>query len=897
VEAITITLDGVEVSGNPGMTILDLARESGVDIPTMCHDSHLTPTGACRLCLVEDEPSGRLLASCVSPISPGMVVNTRSPRVMERRKTVTQLLLASHPDSCLVCDKGNSCQLRKLASEMGIGLVRFQKIPLSATIEEVNPFIERDLSKCVLCARCIRADQELVVEGAIDYFGRGFASRPATLNDLPLEKSECTFCGTCVAQCPTGALMEKERVYRGTTTTTVQTVCPFCGCGCSISLETRNNRVVRARPGTESPVNHATLCVRGCYGYDFIHSPERLSSPLARTGENLEAVTWEQALDRTAAELGRIKEVHGPESLAILGSSKCTNEENYLLQRLARGILGTNNIDNGSRLYSSASRVGLGWSIGVPGTTSSLDDLERSEVIMVIGADPVTSAPAVGYAVKRAVRYRGAKLLLVDPRRTKLVPFAELWLRPGIGTDVALINGLAKTIIDEKLFDEEFVARRTEKYDELVKNLETGSPENVEGQTGVSSRNVRLAARLFAGAERASIVYGNGITQHVTGTDAVSALANIAMLTGNIGRRRGGIFALQRENNAHGACDMGSLPDSLPGYQSIDDALARKSFEERWGATLPTGIGLTALEMIEQATSGKIKGMLIVGENPVSTFPSPSAVRDALASLEFLVVVDMFPTETAELATVVLPAASFAEKEGTFTNFEGRVQRVRRAIEPAGGSLPDWQIVLRLAKRMGHPMPYSTPRHVMDEIEELVPLYQHLTRIGLDTEDLEWAETESSFSERRRLYKGLFPSGFGRFSSVEYTPPPNMPGDGYPMTLLSGSVLPHFGSGTRSQRASRLKRFSPHSWVEIGDVDAGDLGFGDGDVVRVVSPVGEVTAAVRITDTLPSGTLFMPVSFPESPVNALFDVVLDPRAKTPSLKACAVRLERSRADG
>ena len=896
-EAITITLDGVEVSGHSGMTILDLAQESGVDIPTMCHDSHLTPTGACRLCLVEDEPSGKLLAACVSPISPGMVVNTRSPRVMERRKTVIQLLLASHPDSCLVCDRGNGCQLRKLASEMGIGLVRFQRIPQSATIEEVNPFIERDLSKCILCAKCIRADQELVVEGAIDYFARGFASKPATLNDTPLEKSECTFCGTCVGLCPTGALMEKERAYRGTTTTAVDTVCPFCGCGCSISLETKNNRVVRVRPGTESQVNHATLCVRGCYGYDFIHSPDRLGSPLVKTAEGLEAVTWEQALDRAAAEFGRIKEEHGPESLAILGSSKCTNEENYLLQRLARGVLGTNNIDNGSRLYNSASRVGLGWSIGVPGTTSSLDDLERSEVIMVIGADPVTSAPAVGYAVKRAVKYGGARLLLVDPRQTKLAQFAHLWLRPKIGTDVALINGLAKVIIDEKLFDVEFVTRRTDGYAELVKSLKIDSPENMEERTGVPGRDVQLAARLFAGAERASIVYGNGITQHVTGTDAVTALANVAMLTGNIGRRRGGIFALQRENNAHGACDMGSLPDSLPGYQSLDDARARKSFEVRWGVQLPTEVGLTAVEMIEQAASGRIKGMLIVGENPVSTFPSPSLVRDALASLEFLVVVDMFQTETAELAAVVLPAASFAEKEGTFTNFEGRVQRVRRAIEPAGGSLPDWQIILRLAERMGHPMPYSTPRKVMDEIEELVPLYQHPTRTGLDTEDPEWAEPESSFSERRRLYKGLFPSGFGRFSPVEYAPPANMPGDGYPLTLLSGSVLPHFGGGTRSQKASRLKKFSPHSWVEINDADAGDLGFGDGDAVKVVSPVGEVTAAVRVTDTLPSGTIFMPVSFPESPVNGLFDVALDPRAKTPSLKACAVRLERNSADG
>jgi len=778
---------------------------------------------------------------------------------------------------------------------MGIGLVEFQRIPQSGTIEEVNPFIERDLSKCILCAKCIRADQELVVEGAIDYIHRGSVSKPATLNDMPLEKSECTFCGTCVALCPTGALMEKERAYTGTTATTVNTVCPFCGCGCSICLEVKDNRLVRVRPSVESPVNHNTLCVRGCYGCDFVHSPERLTSPLVKVNGDFQAVPWEQALDRVATEFKRIKENYGSDSLAILGSSKCTNEENYLLQRLARAVLGTNNIDNGSRLYSAASRVGLGWSIGFPGTTNSLDDLEQSRVIMVIGANPVVSAPAVGYAIKRAVRYKGAKLLLIDPRQTKLAPFAHLWLRPKLGTDVALINGLARVIIDEKLLDEEFVARKTDNFTEMARSLETYTPEYVEEITGITRQDVQLAARIFAGAEQASIVYGNGITQHVTGTDSVMALANLAMLTGNIGRW-GGIFALQRENNAQGACDMGSLPDFLPGYQGIDDAQARKKFEEYWGISLPTNIGLTALEMIEQAGEGKVKGMLIMGENPVSSFPSPSLVRNALSSLDFLVVTEMFLTETAKLAAVILPAASFAEKDGTFTNFEGRVQRVRKAIEPVADSLADWEIILQLAAGMGYPMPYSSPQQVMDEIEAVVPLYQRLAYTDFEREDLDWADIESGRSGTRRLYKGLFPSGFGRFSLVEYTPPPEVSGDGYPLTLLTGSILYQFGGGSRSLRASRLKKFSPCAWVEISQADAERFGFDDGDVVKVVSPVGEVTTTTRVTDTLPSGVLFMPISFPDSPVNELFSIASDPRAKTPALKRCAVRLERIGTD-
>lgn len=891
-ETITITLNNVEVSGYSGMTILDLARESGVLIPTLCNDTHLSPIGACRLCLVEDETSKTLIAACVTPIRPGMVINTQSPRVIDRRKTIIQFMLASHPDSCLVCDKGNRCELRKLASEMGIGLVKFQRIPQSGTIKDVNPFIERDLSKCILCAKCIRADQEIVVEGAIDYIERGFSSKPATLNDTTIEKSECTFCGTCVALCPTGALMEKERTYRGTTTTNIDTVCPFCGCGCTISLEVKGNQLIRAKPGMASSINQAALCARGSYGYDFVHSPDRLTSPLIKIDGELKPVSWEQALDRVAAELKRIKETYGSESLAVFGSSKCTNEENYLLQRFTRVGLGTNNIDNGSRLYNSASRVGLGWSVGFPGTTNSLEDLEQSETIMVIGANPAVSAPVVGYAIKRAVRYKGAKLLLVDPRQTSLNPFAHLWLRPEVSTDIALINGLSRVIIEEKLFDEEFVTRKTDNFAELTKSLKKYDPTYVEEITGVSRQDVQTAARLLAGAANMAIVYGNGVTQHINGTDCVMALANLVMLTGNIGHRKGGIFALQRENNAQGACDMGSLPDFLPGYQSIDDSQARKNFEERWRKSLPVNRGLTALEMIEQAEAGNLKGMLIMGENPLLSFPCTSLVKKALSSLEFLAVTDMFLTETAKLATVVLPATSFAEKEGTYTNFEGRVHQVRKAIEPIDGSLPDWQIIFQIAQRIGDPMPYTSPHQIMDEIHELVPLYQHFAYSTFGRDDLDWADLQSDRLGAKRFYQGVFPSGFGRFSSVKYTPLEGTSRKEYPLTLLSGSVLHQFGNGTRSSRASRLKKFSPKTWLEIGVVDARNLKCSDGDTVKVVSPTGDVTTTVKITKALPSGMLFMPISFPESPVNKLFDLILDPRTKSPSLKACAVRLER-----
>lgn len=898
-QSVTITLDGREVSGYPGMTILELARESGINIPTLCYDPHLSSIGACRVCLVENEQSGALLASCVTPIAPGMVINTHSPRVTGHRSTIVKLMLASHPDSCLVCDKGNRCQLRQIASDMGIGLSEFQRIPQMAAIEEVNPFIERDASKCILCAKCIRACQELAVEGAIDYFRRGFTAKPATLNDLPLEDSECSFCGTCVALCPTGALMEKERAYRGTTKTATQTTCPFCGCGCSICLEVKDNHVVRVTPGKQDAVNHGTLCVRGSYGCDFIHSPDRLTKPLVKANESFEEVSWEQALELAATEFKRIKDKHGPDSLAVLGSSKCTNEENYLLQRFARCVLGTNNIDNGSSLYNAATRIGLGTSIGFPGTTNYVSALEESEVIIAIGADPPSSAPIVGYTIKRAVKYKGAKLILIDPRRTKLSSFAYLWLRPKVGTDVALLNSLAKVIIDEGLLDEEFVARETDNFEACTKTLEEYSPEYAEAITGIASKEIRAAARLYAAASQAAIVYGSGITQHTSGTDSVKALANLAILTGNIGRRGGGIYALQRENNAQGACDMGALPNFLPGYQNVSDAQARRKFEDRWGVSLPANPGLTALEIVEQARQGKIAGLYIIGENPVLSFPHSSLVTQALTSLDFMVVQDMFLTETAKLASVVLPATSFAEKEGTFTNFEGRVNQVRKAIEPLGQSLSDWEIILRLADKMGCPLPFSSLQQVMDEVEELVPLYEGYA----DSQRLH--EDELSIREAGRSYRGQLLRGFARFSPVQYTPhvPRQIRGregkapfleakEGYPFTLLTGTILYHFGTGTRSSKAWRLKKFSPQSFVEIGEADAQKLGISHCDKVSVISPVSKLTTIAKIIDGLPEGTLFMPISFPETPVNGLFDITLDPEAKTPSLKACNVRIER-----
>lgn len=877
-EAITITLNGREVSGRPGMTVLDLARESGIEIPTLCHDPLLEPIGACRICIVEEERSGALMASCVTPIAPGMVIDTQSPRVQERRKTIIKLMLASHPDSCLVCDKGNRCQLREIAAEMSVGLVDFHKIPQPATVQEVNPFIERDLSKCILCAKCIRACQELVGQGVVDYLGRGFVSKPATLGDLPLEKSECTFCGTCVALCPTGAIMEKEKIYRGTGVTSVRTICPYCGCGCSICLEIRDNHLVRVKPYRDNPLNRSILCVKGSYGCDFMHSPERLSRPLVKVNGNFKEVSWDEALTVVADEFKRIKETSGSKSLAVFGSSKCTNEENYILQKFARCVLGTNNVDNGSRLYGPAGLVALYEATGMYPNVDALENLERSEVILVIGADPSSSLPPVEYAIKRAVRRRGTKLLVIDPRGTKLTAWAHIWLRPKLGTDAAVLNSMARVIIYEGLFDKEYIENRTDNFGAFTETLKHYTTEYVEAVSSISAEEIRQSARLFATARQASIVYGSGITQHFNGASCVAALLNLAMLTGANGDGRNSIYELTWENNGQGACDMGTLPNFLPGYRSIKDAQARERFGSRWGCQLPMDEGLTALEMIIGIREGKINGMYIVGENPAVSFPHSTLVRQALESLEFLVVQDMFLTETAKLARVVLPAASFAEKEGTVTSFDGAVQKLRKALEPPGDSLPDWEIILKLSRRMDYPMSYTSPEEIMAEIAELVPSYQAVNYAFLERRGYCFRERE--FSNKPR-----------HFSIVEHVSPEDS-ADGYPYTLLTGTVLHQFGSGSRSLRSSRLKRFSPEAFLEMSEFDAKSLKVQEGDKVRVISPVGVLTAMVKINETLDAGMVFMPVSFPERPASGLFEIVLDPVTKLPALKVCRVKLEK-----
>ncbi len=626
-ETIALTIDGKKITCPAETSILEAAEQNGIKIPTLCHHPELKPYGACRMCLVEDEKTGRLMASCVTPAAPDMALQTASPRIIKHRRNIARLMIAEHPESCIVCSKGNRCRLRWVAAQLGVGETNLYPMPNYKPFEEANPFIIRDLSKCILCGKCIRADHELVAVGAIDYNLRGFRSRPATAHETGLEQSTCTFCGTCVSMCPTGALSAKNTRYVGSPEHESISICGFCSVGCNLAMGASDNRIIEVNPAQKPhSVNGATLCVRGHFAHDFLNSSGRLISPLERKNGNREndelvPVSWDEALDLIARRLIEIKTEYGPQSIAFLGSSKCSNEENYLFQKIARVLIGTNNIDNGGYIYGQSLMKVFDEKTGGGYRKNRLADLEKAEVILVLGADPGHSVPVAGYYLKRAAR-QGIPLVVVDPRKTELTSLATVWLPIKPQTDLELINGLAALLHEKKAYDSSFIDQYTEGFSLFRYNLSALDMDRISRLTNLAKSTLNKTAELLKG-KKIAIVIGHGVMQQKYGSHTLGAILNLSLLTGSLGCEGAGIYVLAKESNQHGAMDMGAGPGLLPGRQSIGNEAARKKWEKNWKINISPDPGLNLVQIIDAAEKGKLKALYVMGENPLRALPEP----------------------------------------------------------------------------------------------------------------------------------------------------------------------------------------------------------------------------------------------------------------------------------
>jgi formate dehydrogenase alpha subunit len=901
-DTITLTIDGKKVEVPKGTTVLEAAQSAGVYIPTLCYDPDLKPYGACRFCVVEIEGMRGLPTSCTTPATDGMVVHTETPMVNQSRRISMELIMANHHGDCLTCSKNQNCEVQKIALYLGIEQEHFDRMRKSKEllpIDDSHPAFTRDLNKCILCAKCVRACHEITGVGAIDLAFRGNSAKVSTFGDKPMIKSICESCGECVERCPTGALMPTRAKQA---TSEVKTICPYCGVGCSLYLGIRGNEIVSVRGDSESPVNKGGLCVKGRFGFDFINHADRLTKPLIRKegwSKDVEVngnfkdifreATWEEALDLVADNFSRIKAEHGPDSLAVLSSAKFTNEENYLVQKFARAVLGTNNVDHCARLCHASTVVAAAAAFGDGAMSNSIADFAKADVLFVIGSNTTECHPIIGRIIRQGAKSKSTKLIVADPRTIQLAKLATVHLRHKPGTDVALINAIMHVILEEGLHDEKFIEERTEGFEELAETVKRYTPEMAEKITGVPKAHIVRAARLFAGAERAAILYGMGITQHTTGTDNVKSLANLLMLTGNIGREGTGFSPLRGQNNVQGACDMGALPNVFPGYQQVANPEARQKFETAWNCTLKDKPGLPVTEMIDAASQGKIKALFVVGENPIMSEPYTVHTKRAIQQLEFLVVQDIFPTETAILADVILPAAAFAEKDGTYTSTERRVQKLSKAVEPPGEAKPDWQIISLLADKLGYPFPYQSTNEINEEMTSLTPIYGGMQYDRLKDYGLQWPCYDRSHPGTSTLHQGSFTRGLGKFHAIEYKPPAESVSTDYPLILTTGRVLEHWHTGSMSRRTRVLHDLYPNGAVDIHPEDALKLGITEGDLVTIASERGKIETPVHVTDKTSPGLAFMAFHWKESPANVLTNAALDPIAKIPEFKISAVK--------
>ncbi len=905
-KAITITIDGREIKSCAGATIWEAAQSMGVDIPTLCHQPGMEPVGVCRVCAVEVEGARTLVPSCHRKIEPGMVIRTGSDRVVRAQKTLVAMLMADHG----VQSEPENCELTALAEQLeaGNGVSALPAKETGCAQDFSSAVIAVDHSACILCDRCIRACTDVQGNNVIGRGGKGASAGIVFDADLPMGESTCVSCGECMAACPTDALTNKSLTLQivPAKTREVDSVCPYCGVGCSITYQVAGNTLLSVRGDETSPVNQGRLCVKGRYGFDYAHHPDRLTTPLIRKegapktkelpGNPLalfREASWEEALDLTAASLGKIHEAHGPSGLAGFGSAKCSNEDNYLFQKLIRAAFGTNNVDHCTRLCHASSVAALFQTIGSGAVSNPFSDALKADFILVAGANATENHPVAATFIKQAAS-AGATLAVIDPRRIDLVDHADMFVQFRPGTDVALFNGLLNAVITEKRYDADFVAARTEGFDELAENVKPYTPENVAKLTGVPADMLRELARRYATSARSIIFWGMGLSQHTHGTDNCRALIALCLICGQIGREGTGLHPLRGQNNVQGASDVGLIPMVYSGYQDVGSPRIRRKFEKAWGRKLDPEPGLTVMEIADAAIRGEVKGMYIMGENPAMSDPNLNHSRGALANLEFLVVQDIFLTETAYFADVILPSTAFPEKTGTYTNTDRRVQIGRRAIDPPGEAREDWRIVAEISERLGYPMDYASEAEIFDEIASLTPFMAGMSYDRLGGHGLLWPCTKPDRPGREILFGKSFPSGRGKLIPVQYAPAKELPDDDYPFVLNTGRNIYHWHTGAITRRAQALEAAEPGPYVEMSPDDLKRLKIRDGADVLVESRRGEITLPARASARGRPGQVFIPFHYVEAAANLLTVDDLDPYGKIPEFKFCAVRVRKLR---
>ncbi|WP_271008022.1 formate dehydrogenase subunit alpha [Paucibacter sp. B51] len=915
-EEVTLEIDGFPVTVPKGTSLMRAAVDAGIKVPKLCATDSLEPFGSCRLCLVEVEGRKGFPASCTTPAEAGMKVKTQTPKLQDLRKGVMELYISDHPLDCLTCSANGNCELQDMAGVTGLRNVRYGVGAAAGAHhcdskkDESNPYFTYDPSKCIVCNRCVRACEETQGTFALTISGRGFESRVSPGQDQPFMESECVSCGACVEACPTATLQEKSVIWLGQPEHSVITTCAYCGVGCGFKAEMKGTQVVRMVPWKDGKANEGHSCVKGRFAWGYATHQDRITKPMIRASiqDPWQEVSWEVALNHAASEFRRIQAKHGKDSIGGITSSRCTNEETYLVQKLIRAAFGNNNVDTCARVCHSPTGYGLGQTLGTSAGTQTFKSVEKADVIMVIGANPSEAHPVFASRMKRRLR-EGAKLIVVDPRRIDLVksPHIQaahhLQLKPG--TNVAVITALAHVIVTEGLVNEAYVAERCDpksfnQWREFVARPEN-SPEALEAASGVPAAELRGAARLYAtGASdgtaavtrrpNAAIYYGLGVTEHSQGSTMVMGIANLAMATGNVGREGVGVNPLRGQNNVQGSCDMGSFPHELPGYRHISDSTVRGQFEAAWGVTLNPEPGLRIPNMFDAALSGSFKGLYCEGEDIVQSDPNTKHVAAAMMAMECVVVQDIFLNETAKYAHVFLPGSSFLEKDGTFTNAERRISRVRKVMPPLAG-YADWEVTQKLAQALGYPMDYKNPEEIMAEIAALTPTfagvsYEKIERLG----SVQWPcneHTEEAGTPIMHVDK--FVRGKGRFIITQYVPTDEKVTLRFPLLLTTGRILSQYNVGAQTRRTPN-NQWHSEDRLEIHPHDAEERGIKDDDWVGIASRAGDTVLRATVTERVQPGVVYTTFHFPESGANVITTDNSDWATNCPEYKVTAVQV-------